>query len=301
MTNSPPRTLAEQLAAVLAYRNRPDPVVEPLQSNWSTVPANDNADPEEVADFGFERNLLVTPSVQEIMRQVRLGPVERNGDGQIVAIGRLQFSDGTQTEKAFTNGPNGDVIKYDRRMETGAMLRTVEKPHGQAGGRGYSDVDLENSNTYHASVFGTEQPRYIKRGKRRNGPSLTAEESRAFIDKAIANTPVMPAVKYYEPGLPCGAERVADSFLGFLKGGLGETGSIAWEDVSQTVENAKVWKTVRKALKSKDIAVLDAAMIAQTIEDLGDDGHKRTKERQGWRKLKAANDNLSDYLKKFTA
>jgi len=309
-------SLADQLSAVLAYRNAPDHEPEPIQSNWTVVAANDNAAPEEVVDFRFERNLLVTPSVQEIMRQVKAGPVERaepevddegkpkTTRGQIIAIGRLKFSDGKQTERAYTTGPDGDLIQYDRRMEAGAMLHTVESPHEQAGGRGFTDVDLSNSNAFYASVLGTRPARFIKRSKRRNGPSMTAAESRANLDAAIANTAVMPEVKRYPPGLPCGSERVGDSFVGYLKPATGQTGSVAWQDVAWTIENAKVWRNVRRALKSKDVAVLDAAMRAHNFEEVGVAAGQRNEyaRRKGGRgALIAANDNLAAAIKKYVA
>jgi hypothetical protein len=309
--------LAEQLTALMSYRNAPDHEPEPLQSNWTTTPANDNADPEEVADFGVERNLLVTPSVVEIMRQVRLGPVERGAvapvrkglppasQGPIVGVGRLRFSDGTQTEKAYTVGPDGDMIQYDRQMETGAMLYTVEKPHTAAGGRGYSEADLARSNAFHADVLNTAAARYVRRTKRRNGPSLTPAQSRALIDEAIANTPVMPPVKRYAAGLPCGSERVGDSFVAFQKVPSGESGSVAWEDVAWTIENAKVWRNVRKALRSRDVAVLDAAMRAQNFEEVGVAAGQSplyaNKRGGGRRALLAANENLTAAIRKFAA
>lgn len=297
-------SLAEQLTAVLAYRNAPDHDPEPVQSNWTVVAANDNAAPEEIVDFRFERNLLVTPSVQEIMRQVKAGPVERNSEGQIVAIGRLRFSDGKQTERAYTTGPDGDLIRYDRRMEAGAMLHTVEKSHDQSGGRGFTDVDLDNSNAFYASLLDTPKARYVRRTKRRNGPSMTQAESRANLDAAISNTKVMPEIKRYPAGLPCGSERVGDSFVGYLKQPTGSTGSVAWQDIAWTIENAKVWKNVRRALKSKDLAALDAAMLAQNFEDVGVAVGQRNEyaRRKGGRgALIAANDNLAAAIKKYVA
>lgn len=302
---TPHSKLAEQLAALMAYRNRPAEEVEPLQSNWTVVPANDNASVEEIADFSFERHLRMTPSVQEIMRHVAEGPIERNGDGQIVAIGKLKFSDGHKMEKAFKRGPDGDVIEYDREMPVGAMLRMREKAEGPAGGKGYNSADMENSDKFFASVFGTSMPRYIKRTDRRNGPSLTADQSRTMIAEAIANTPVMPPVTYCPPGLPCGSNRLADSFVSFKKVCTGQSGSVAWEDIGQTIENAKVWKNLSRALKTKDRDVLDAAMAAQSYADVGIAAglspSYSDKKGGGRRALFAANDNLAAALRKFAS
>lgn len=304
-------------AALRAYRSRPEEIVEPLQSNWTVVAANDNADPEEVADYKFERHLRMTPSVQEIMRHVAAGPVvyghvELDVDGRpvtkhapIVSIGKLHFSDGTQTEKAHMRGPDGDTIQFDRPMPVGAMLRTREKAEGPAGGKGFTDVDRENSKKFYAGTFGTELPRFIKRTTRRNGPSMTAEQSRANLQAAIANTPVMPPVTKYPTALPCGSDVVADNFLGFKKVCTGQSGSIAWQDIGQTIENAKVWKNLLKALKAEDVKVLDAAMAAQTYEDIGvsigQSPSYAKKKGGGRRALIAANDNLADAIKKYVA
>lgn len=314
--NQPTTALGEQLAALMAYRNRPPEEPEPLQSNWSTTPSTVIADPEEIVDYGFERHLRMTPSVQEIMRQVAAGPVARGAvplddkgepeskQGPIVGIGKLKFSDGKQTEKAHMRGPDGDTIQYDRIMPVGAMLNTREKAEGPAGGKGYNDADLHNSDVFYASMLGTEMPRFIKRGDRRNGPSMSAEQSRENLAKAIANTPVLPPVKVFPKGLPCGSDRVADSFVSFKKTSSGQAGSIAWEDIGQTIENAKVWKNLRKALKSDDVAVLDAAMQAQTYGDLDFTNaatHRQTAVRRGKRFLVAANDNLAAAIKKHAS
>ena len=289
-------SLAEQLSPLLAYRNAPDHPPEPLQSNWSVTPANDNASHVAQMDFKFERELRMTPSVQEIMRQVDLGPVEKNEDGQVVAIGKLKFSDGTQTERAFATGPDGELVQYRRTMEVGAMLNTREQVESMLGGRGFNDVDLDNSNKFYADLFDTPPARFIKRGKRRSGPSLTAAQSRVMLAEAIANTPNMPAVTICPPGLPCGHEKVGDSFIGYLKPPNGKSGSIAWQDIGQTIENAKIWRKVRAALKTKDLKVIDAAMIAQTLEDVGvaaGQAPNYAKYRGGGKRaLIAANDNL---------
>lgn len=300
--------LAEQLSALLAYRNTPDHPPEPITSNWTTTPANDNADPTEVGDFSFERKLHVTPSVQEIMRHVATGPIVRaapqNGasQGPIVQIGKLHFSDGESRERAFVTGPDGAIVQGDRKMPLGAMLRTREKSEAPAGGKGYNDVDLLNSDKFYASTFGTAMPRFIKRGDRRNGPSLTPEQSRALIDEAMANTPVMPAVTYCPPGLPCGSDRVADSFVAFKKVPTGKSGSVAWQDIGQTIENAKVWKNLRRALNTRDRDVLDAAMQAQSYADIGEaagQSEEYARRKGGKRALFAANDNLAAAIKKY--
>jgi len=93
-------SIAEQLAALRKFATTPDHTPEPLQTNWTTVAANDN-NPEDTEDLKHDRKRLVTPSVSEIMRNVATGDIEHNEAGQTVRIGRLRFSDGKQTEKAY--------------------------------------------------------------------------------------------------------------------------------------------------------------------------------------------------------
>lgn len=314
-------SLSEQLKALMAYRNRPEGEPEPTKSNWTTTVANDNADPEEVEDYSFERNLLVTPSVQEIKKQVDTGDIERGPasemeivrdgvnattvrvPGKITRIGKLRFSDGTQTEKAYTAGPDGDVVQMDARMPVGAMLGTTEKAKQQAGGKGYTQAQLVDSNGYFAKVFGVEHPHYKPRTKRRNGPSLTADESRAELARAIANTKQMPPVKKCAPSLPCGAPRVADSFLGMQKGKKGESGAIAWEDIATHKVNREIWDETLAYLSKRDIATLDTALTAKSMREIGEAHgfHGKRAERMGKKILRAANDNLTDAYRNAAA
>lgn len=147
-------SLAEQLRALIAYRNRPEGEYEPLQSNWSVTPDTYNADPQEIADMRFERDWRQTPSVQEIMRQVATDDVERNEQGQIIRIGRLRFSDGNQTERCHVLGIDGIVIEAELRMPAGAMLGTRDKPERTSGGE-VNPQEVKASNQYFEDMLGT--------------------------------------------------------------------------------------------------------------------------------------------------
>lgn len=282
-------------SALIAYRNRPEGESEPVKTNWTIVPTNDNKPPE---DYGFERSLRITPSVREIMANVDAGPTVRNDSKQIVRIGKLRFSDGTQTERAHCFGPDGAVIAYDATMPAGAMLGTRDKAEAQLGGKGYTQAQLERSNDYFAESLGTVAHRYLKRTTRRNGKSYSAEESRAMLAEAIANTKTMPKVTRYAPGLPCGMERAADAFVGMQKAKKGESGAIAWEDIASAKVQREIWEETLERLADDDIKTLDNAMAAGNLGDLGDYGHRRTRERKGMRRLRAANDNLATAMRK---
>lgn len=298
-----PRTLAEQLAYVLAHRNMPDHEPEPLQSNWITEPAT-LIEPEVRATVFAEQYLRVTPSLDEIARQMdypeeRAAPEDGGKRGKIIAIGRLRFSDGTQTEKAFTIGPDGDVIQYDRRMPTGAMLGTEERLTDGAGGNTPAKVTISNSAL--AERMDVRHVEYIPGKTKRRGKSYTAEESRALIAEATANTPVMPPVTKLPPGLANGTARASDCFIGMKIGSTGKGGAPAWQDVFTSLEDRETWHRAHDELSPKDKAVLGKAMTARTIADLGENGHRRTLERQGWKHLIAANDNFAAAIKKHAS
>lgn len=288
-------SLADQLQALRAYRSRPEPEADlaPVQTNWSVTPANDN-NPEDVDDLRYERKRLVTPSVPEIMRQVAADDIERNEAGQIIRIGRLRFSDGTQTENAYRLTIDGDVEQYEARMPTGAMLGCRDKPDVQLGGDG-NPQEVSDSNRYFSEMFDTSLPRYKTSGRRRNGPSFTHEERKAMLANAYANTdPAKVTYTRYPAGLPCGSPRVADSFIGMKKARCADSGSLMWADISTALVDRDIWANTVAYLADKDRAVLDVALTAANMAEIGvAGGHSgKTAERRGKKMLLAANDNL---------
>lgn len=290
-------SLAEQLAALLAYRNRPEGPIEPVQSNWTVVPANDDI---SVKALSHERDLRVTPSVEEIMRQVETGDVEKNAKGQTIRIGNLHFSDGTQTEKAFKRTGGRSVKEVNFVMPAGAMLGCREQAETALGGKGYNGDYRRRSNEYFAEALGADVPTKAKGKPRKNGPGYSRDALRAMLDEAVANTAVMPEVKRYPAALPATRELVSEHFNGMKISATGQAGGAAWEDISGAIVRREVWDAALAEMKGEDVAVLDAAMGARTLADLGAGGHKRTQERAGARRLTAANDNLSRSLKKVS-
>lgn len=291
-------SMADQLKTLLEYRSRPEGPIEPTQTNWRTTPANDSAandnNPEEIADFGFERQILIMPSVQEIARNIEAGPTVRNDAGQIISIGELRFSDGKQTEKAYCVGPEGKVIQFDAKMPVGAMLGTRDKADRQLGGTGAKHSEIAASGRYYAEVLATDYPVYRKGAGRRNGKSYTRDESAAMLAEAYANTPNLPAVTYCPPALPCGSARPDESFVGMRKGKKGESGAIAWEDVASSIASRETWNATLAYLSEKDVKTLDTAIEAPNTYAIGSaDGYTgRSAWRHGKRALLAANDNL---------
>lgn len=301
MTKTRHSGLADGLAALMAYRERPETSepITPVKTNWTVVPANDNAEPEDIVDFGFERHLRITPSVQEIFRHVQAGPVARNDAGQVVGIGGLRFSDGSQKEKAYCYGPEGKLIQYDATMPAGAMLGTRDKADGQLGGSGHKEAETIANNVRLAQIMGTDYPVFVRRGERRNGSGLSHNEAIDALADAYANTPVLPEVKVYPTGLPCGQQRPSEAFVGLAKGKKGESGTIAWEDIASSMVSREIWRETLLMLADDDVATLDHALEAKTMQDIGE-AHGFTgkrAQRMGKRILHAANDNLAEAMK----
>lgn len=294
-----PRTLAGQLTGILHRRNTPDHPPEPIKSNFVTDPAVALVEPEVRATMFTEQNLRVTPSVEEIAREMRHPPV-RNQDGQITAIGRLKFSDGTQTEKVSTIGPDGDVIQVDRRMPAGAMLGTSERLTDSSGG-GNAPAKVLVSNAALAHAMGVAPRPYIPGRSIRRGRSLKASESRVMLAAAIANTPMLPPVTKCPPGLANGTQQVSDCFIGMKIGSSGKGGLIQWVDLYTAGREHEDWIVAESALSSDDRETLDFTMAAKSLTELGHSGHRRTRERQAVKRLKAANDNYLSALKAFAS
>lgn len=295
-------SLAEQLSAFRRYVTTPDHEPEPISTNWSTAPANDN-NPEDIEGMRVERRWRMKPSVEEIMRQVAKGEVERNEAGQAIRIGTLKFSDGTQTEQAFKLTIDGKVVAFQARMPVGAMLGTKDAAESQLGG----DEDSQHvtaSNRYFADMLDTLPHRYKSGGKRKRGAASSHEEAKRELAEAYANTD-MSKVTFtrYPDGLPCGSAKVADSFLGMQKGKKGESGSMMWQDIVSARLDRDIWAATVDSLMHTDRKALDVAASGKSMrqvgESLGFSG--KNAERRGKRALIAANDNLMAAIEAYAA
>ena len=293
-------SLAEQLTALKTYASTADHEPEPVQTNWTLVAANDN-NPEDTEGMTVERRWRMKPSIEEIMRQVEEGDVERNAEGQIVRIGRLRFSDGTQTERGHKLTIDGKVVAAQIRMPIGAMLGTKDAAESQLGAEDDSQ-HVTASNRYFADLLKTMPHRYQPGSKRRQGRSYTRAESIAMLEEAKANTDMSKVkITKYPDGLPCGSQRMADVFPGMVKTQRGESGSLAWQDIVIAKADRDVWASSIAALSENDKNTLDAATNAKSFADLGGDAPKRTAIRRGRRALIAANDNLMSAIKAYAA
>ncbi|RWB65394.1 hypothetical protein [Mesorhizobium sp.] len=315
---------AKRLAGVLAWRNKPE-TIEPIQSNWSTAADNDNrpdgeADHEEHT-YEVEHRHDITPSLEEIERAINSvewqrrpiakfgGSVEAHlvpvagdfeiNDGQISRIGKLRFSDGTQTEKAWRKPPSkkGKAIEFRAEMPIGSMLGSTEKSTDEKGSR------KTGPKRFFEEVLGAKH-RYIPGSrKKRGGKSYTADESRAMLVDAVANTPDMPSVTVCEPAIASGSRDVGELFIGMRKTKCAGGGAIHWTDLYTAQRNKEVWLQAAKELSPEDTAVLNAAMTARNYGDIGAAvGHTGAyAEKAGRRLLMAANDNYLAAMKKLAA
>lgn len=318
--NQPQTKLAEQLTALMALRNRPDSPPDPLQSSWSVEPSTVviEADVEEDGEIAekFAEDLLlleITPSIRQIVREVASGQVSYGNtapamDGrpaprhrQIVGIGKLRFSDGENHERAYKRGLDGDVVAYMRKMPAGAMLGTTEKLGGAHGSASPSTVTISNTNLSLRLTGRPSRPFTPGIRKRRTGRSYTAEESRALIDQAIANTPVLPSVTVCPPGVACGTAQASDQFIGMKIGSTGKGGAPNWVDFFMAGRDHEEWMETVAEVDSVHAEVLGRALTARTLSDVSPGGSDRGARKRGKRLLIAANDNLKLAMQKRAA
>jgi hypothetical protein len=148
------RGLAGELQALLRWKAAVTPIV-PLQSNWSIVPANDNAPPLAENSSAERGGMLVDrltetrPRVKETLRQMgdaadfrtfrhaRFGgdgewdiaptaPDTRDNEGQVVRIGRLRFSDGTAEEPCM-RWSGGKLVFSCARVPAGGLTHYSDR------------------------------------------------------------------------------------------------------------------------------------------------------------------------------
>lgn len=287
---------ADQL---LAWRNKPEGPIEPVKTNWTVVAANDN-NPEDIEGLRIEKRREMIPSVEAIMRSARSNDVERNEAGQVVRIGTLRFSDGGQTERAYCHGPEGKLVRYDAIMPVGAMLGTSEKAKVEAGA-GDDPAEVTASNHYFVEILNAAPFRHLPGGRnKKRGKSYTSTESAEMLAAAWVNTDPSKVTYTYGPvALPCGGNKVADSFVGMRKAGCADSGSIAWEDIATSMVNREMWMETIDALSKEDVATLDYSMVARNMREVGEKHGfvgKRA-ERMGKKILAASNDNLGVAMK----
>jgi len=303
-----------------------DPSPE-MSTNWRLAPANDNKQPEE--GFGAERAVEYVPSEQELEnsfakvvvryraepmmlaggrheaqragRELHAIPVdgdfeygthvdEDGGEHKvIVRIGKLRFSDGSQTEKGQKLVMD-KVVDAQIEMPVGAMLGTKERSTRDKGGA----EDASGSNSHYRWMVGAARtakpPKF--RSRKQDREVTTKAQDRQMLADAMAKS-TAPVTKCPD-GFPAGPTNLRQLFIGGRKGKNGESGSQAWEDIYTETENREKFQRGLDAMQDSHVRVLTEAMSAKSLAELGEKrGYKgRHAVDAGRRLLRAANDNF---------
>jgi hypothetical protein len=283
--------LKKQMPALAAAIMAPEGAQPDIETNWSLVATNDNAPPEGMF---VERRLGIRPTIDEIEREVAAGPVAYEGR-TIRAIGKLRFSDGNQTEKAYAYGPDGKLLMYDATMPAGAMLGCSEKQERVLGGGQPTD----GRNEHFRHHMPGRLPGKVARKERQQGSPISRDQARAELAAAYAATSVLPAVKRLPDGYPWKPSDLAELFMGCkVMPGAGGGGSESVADVSSGMETRNQWAEIKRRLGERDVAVVEAVRTARTLAEVAPGGHRRTAERRAMRYIEAANDNINAAIKK---
>ncbi|WP_205826941.1 hypothetical protein, partial [Mesorhizobium zhangyense] len=218
---------------------------------------------------------------------------------QIIRMGTLRFSDGSQTEKAFKR-KDGKIVEFSAAMPTGAMLGTRERQRKEKGG-GSSVSGASNSSF--AEMLNAVPARNVKARRSKGGKSYRRTEAAKMLAQAYGNTPLLPKITKCPTGLPYAPARVADLFLGMKKGRCAGGGAPSWQDDCSGLASREEWRNVRSEMLEADVQVIDAAMKAKNLGDIGRAmGHSGAyAEKAGKRLLRVANDNLAAVIKKIAA
>jgi hypothetical protein len=303
---------------------QPLPVVS---SNWRLAPANDNVPHEE--GFGTERAVEYIPSEQELensyanvvvryrpepmmltggrheaqrsSREIHAIPVDGDfeygthvdEDGGehavIVRIGKLRFSDGSQTEKGQKLVID-KVVDAQIEMPVGALLGSREKSTRDKGG----EEDSSGSSSHYRWMIGAARaatPPKLRPRKKEREPTTKAQDRQMLADAMAKST--APVTKCPD-GFPASPTNLRQLFIGGRKGKKGESGSMAWVDIYTEKENRENFQRGLDAMQDSHVRMLTEAMSAKSLAELGEKrGYKgRHAIDAGRRLLRAANDNF---------
>lgn len=236
-----------------------------------------------------ETRITIRPTVEEIMRQVAAGPVVRNEQNQIVSIGRLRFSDGSQHEQAICAGVDS-AVKRKVRMPAGAMLGCTEDSETPLGAG-----TKPSANAYVADLFKMTTPKYKARGEVRKGRNYSRGEARTMLAEAIRNTDTMPPITLLPDSLPGGTNDIGSCFVGLAMQPKGNGGSVGWEDMCSRLIERETYEAQVRALSDDERDTIVRLRTARNMEDIGGIGSKRTKYRRGGKKIKEICEKLGKF------
>ncbi|MET3753361.1 hypothetical protein ABID08_000700 [Rhizobium binae] len=283
-----------------------DPSLDLVEAEIEHLPVRHRAEPMILHGLSWggrmEKEVQSIPTGGDIEYGIHV--LERVIDGEkvltrhkvITRIGRLRFSDGSQTEKGQKLSIDGKVVEADMPMPVGAMLRCREKSKRDKGG----DADPSGSNFHYRWIVKgrVAQPPKLH-PKKEERVEISKEDARRMLAEAYANTPVLPEVKRYPDGFPCGPTNLRQLFIGGRKGKKGESGSQAWQDIFTERENRETFNRGLDAMQDAHVRILTEAMSAKSLGELGEARGYRGRHAidAGRRLLRAANDNFNEAMK----
>ncbi|KQV33129.1 hypothetical protein ASE37_18885 [Rhizobium sp. Root268] len=337
-----PEGVAEQAPSEPLAREQ----TAPMGTNWRVTPANHNRRPEDFANERAVEYVPSVPAIETAMATVemkyRLEPMMRRQDDEgwelrrssrevhgipvagdilhgvhvdddgkehkvITRIGRLRFSDGTQTERGYKLS-FGKVVEAQIVLPVGCMLGCREKSTRDKGAV-QDPVELACTHDYFAGkneppgLFDAQSAGRVKSKSRasRTGPRTKAE-AKQWLAEAVANTPVMPPVTKCPDGFPAGPKNLAHLFPGLVKVATGKGGSPGWEGIASEFEERNEWHFVLQGMKDEHVELLTRTAKAKSLQEIGEIRGYTGKYaiEAGRRLLVAANDNYLEAKKLAT-
>lgn len=313
--------LAERLAPLLDWK-RARVSMSFDATNWLVADNDSYFDGEEPAPklaSNRERRIRPGSSIAEIKSFIKkAGPCREwthaklGGGGARELIptdpeyparaGRLRFSIGKDKETCHTMR-DGKVALGSVRTPAGAILYQPDK-FGELLGPEPDPKDKARRRSYWTSLMSwdaetsthkeLEPVRHNKAGRVRRKVLMTQAEQL----EVLATQP-HPPVRYYKPGLPCGAEDLDSQFVGgWISKTKGKAGVERWQDVSDELSRQAEFDRWFAALPEEQRRALDLACIAANFREIGETFGKTGKnaERYGKTILIAANDNLKKVM-----
>ncbi|MBB4272775.1 hypothetical protein [Rhizobium mongolense] len=280
-----------------------EPSLDKIEAAIEDLPVSYRAEPMLLDGFsvsGIRKEVHSIPTGGDVEYGIHVD--EKMVDGQkvltrhkvIVRIGKLRFSDGSQTERGQKLILD-KVVDADIPMPVGAMLGSREKSTRDRG----SETDASGSNShYRWMVTGRTATPPKLRPKKGERLAISKGEARRMLAEAYANTSVLPEVKRYPDAFPYGPTNLRQLFIGGRKGKKGESGSQAWADIFTERENREIFNRGLDAMQEKHIRILTEAMSAKSLAELGEARGYRGRHAvdAGRRLLRAANDNFQQAM-----
>lgn len=312
--------LSEDLAAILKWRVISRPPIEPLRTNWSIIPANDNNQEEQIEERPsppiVECQHEIRPREEELVRAVKNvefeparpgivdrkpigGDIEKRGN-KIIRLGELKFGTLPTTADGTTTRPGND-----RHIIACRGRRPVDR-FGRAKG---TDIDEDEELAKrerladwlgcYAGEFIPQTPQSRQKARERadrvRGRPLPPLPSTAMsLNEARAFAGLAPVEQELRPALPTGSIDVGNIFSSWVAMPKnGNSGAMTFDE-DACVDRADV----ASKLPATDVAVLDAALTARNMTDIGNviGFAGKVAERKGRQALQEACERLSKIL-----